>query len=81
MTIRFIKGYPPYHAGDRAGFTPEREKELIDEGVAKAVKKPTKDKMVKGSVNKMYECEYCGRKFDSPQGKGAHQRFCKEKSD
>lgn len=83
MTIKFIKGYSPYHAGDRAGFNPKKEQELIDKGVAKAIKKPTKDKMVKNSVNKKkdYECEYCGRIFDSPQGKAAHQRFCKEKSD
>lgn len=26
-----------------------------------------------------YECDYCDRKFDSPQGKAAHTRFCKEK--
>ena len=86
MTIKFIKSYSPYHSGDRAGFNSDKEKELVDKGIArfvgeKAVKKPTKDKMVRNSVNKSYECEYCGRIFDSPQAKGAHQRFCKEKSD
>lgn len=24
----------------------------------------------------VYVCEGCGREFDTPQGKGAHQRFC-----
>ena len=88
MTIKFIKSYSPYHSGDRAGFNSDKEKELVDKGIArfvgdKAMKKPVKDKMVKGSVDKAkeYECEYCGRVFDSPQGKAAHQRFCEEKSD
>ena len=88
MTIKFIKSYSPYHSGDRAGFNSDKEQELVNKGIArfvgdKAMKKPVKDKMVRNSVSKKkeYECEYCGRVFDSPQAKGAHQRFCKEKSD
>lgn len=28
---------------------------------------------------KVFVCDYCGREFDSPQGKAAHTRFCDEK--
>jgi len=91
MTIKFITGYSPYTSGDRAGFSPEKEKELVEEGVAKfvggetkkEVKKPQVDKMVKNSKTKdkeTYKCE-CGREFDTPQGLGAHKRFCEKAGD
>lgn len=28
---------------------------------------------------KVYKCEYCSKPFTSPQGRGAHKRFCKQK--
>ena len=82
MTVEFITGYPPYHAGDVAGFSPEKEKKLVEAGVAKEVQKPPVDKMVRNSKtkDKTYECE-CGREFDSPQGLGAHKRFCEKAGD
>ncbi|MFW5855777.1 MAG: hypothetical protein ACOCVB_00740 [Bacillota bacterium] len=27
---------------------------------------------------KEYKCQYCGKAFDSPQGKAGHERWCKE---
>ena len=80
MTIKFHMDCPPYRKGDVAGFSSEKEKWLVeDKEVAKYMKKPTKDKMMRNSKqkNKTYECK-CGREFDSPQGLGAHKRFCKE---
>jgi len=79
MTIKFITGYSSYHAGDRAGFSYKKEKKLVEAGVAKEVKRPEIDKMIKNSKTKTkkYKCE-CGREFNSPQGLGAHQRFCEE---
>ena len=89
MTIKFITGYSSYHAGDRAGFSSQREKKLVELGIAKKVgeekevKEPTVDKMVHNAEtkdNETYKCE-CGREFDSPQGKAAHSRFCEEAGD
>ena len=82
MTVKFITGYSSYRAGDRAGFSPEKEKELVEAGVAKEVQKPTVDKMVRNTETKekTYKCE-CGREFDTPQGKAAHSRFCEEAGD
>ena len=90
MTVKFITGYSSYRAGDRAGFSPEKEKELVEAGVAKfvggkvtkEVQKPTVDKMVRNTETKekTYKCE-CGREFDSPQGLGAHKRFCEKAGD
>ena len=79
MTVKFITGYSSYRAGDRAGFSPEKEKELVGAGVAKEVQKPNVDKMVRGTETKekTYKCK-CGREFDTPQGKAAHSRFCEE---
>lgn len=31
------------------------------------------------SKEKVYVCDYCQREFDTPQGKAAHKRFCKQK--
>ena len=74
---------PPYRKGDVAGFSSDEEKWLVeDKEVAKYMKKPTKDKMVRNSKqkNKTFDCE-CGREFDSPQGLGAHKRFCEKVGD
>lgn len=78
MSIKFITGYPPYRAGDVAGFTPDKEKQLVKAGVAKNLKSPPKDKMIKQP--EAYKCE-CGREFSSPQGLGAHKRFCEKAGD
>jgi hypothetical protein len=56
-TVIFIKNYPPYNAGDRAGFPDEEVKELMKKGIAmtvekKAREKPVKNKMVVGRKNK-----------------------------
>jgi len=85
MTIKFITGYSSYHAGDRAGFSSQKEEKLVELGIAKKVgeekevKEPTVDKMVRNTETKekTYKCE-CGRELDSPQGLGAHKRFCEK---
>ena len=81
MTIKFIGKYPPYQAGDVAGFSPQKEKELVESGLAKfdnkSVNKPPVDKMERGNIDKGYTCK-CGRTFDSKRGLSVHERYCKE---
>ena len=50
---------------------PEKKYVRIEKDKKKAVKKVSKEKV--------YVCDYCQREFDTPQGKAAHQRFCKQK--
>ena len=80
MTVEFIRAYSLYRAGDKAGFSSKKEKELVKAGITKAMKKPQVDKIVRNShqKSKTYKCD-CGREFDSPQGIAAHSRFCKKK--
>ena len=40
-------------------------------------KKPAAKKKAKKKTK--YTCDYCERVVDSPQGKAAHTRFCKQK--
>ena len=82
MTVKFILDCPPYRIDDVAGFPSAKEKWLINKGVAKEMKKPPVDKMVRNAKTKSkeYKCE-CGRVFDTPQGLGAHKRFCKKAGD
>ena len=69
---------------------PEKKYVRIEE-VPDAPKKPapkkTKTKTTKRTTKgtkartktKKYRCDYCKRTFDTPQGKAAHTRFCKQK--
>lgn len=56
MVIRFLRGYPPYNAGEVAGFDDEVANDLIRKGtaelykpevLAEAVKEPPQDRAVK----------------------------------
>ena len=54
-----------------------RIEEVKEKPKPKKKKKPVAKK--KSPAKKKYTCDYCERVFDSPQGKAAHTRFCKQK--
>ena len=59
---------------------PDAPKKPVQKKVVK--KKKAKPKAKKKAVKqKKYGCDYCERVFDTPQGKAAHTRFCKEKNE
>lgn len=58
---------------DKKYVRPQNDAEIKATQIKKTPAKKTKIKA------KSYKCDYCTRKFDTPQGKAAHMRFCKEK--